>query len=57
MIDAAGTGALIEVDGGVVASNAQSCVDAGADALVAGTAVFGGGPDNYASAIRALKGG
>jgi ribulose-phosphate 3-epimerase len=57
MIDTAGTGALIEVDGGVVASNAQSCVDAGADALVAGTAVFGGGPSSYASAIRALKGG
>ena len=55
MIDAAGTGALIEVDGGVVASNAGACVDAGADALVAGTAVFGGGPSTYAAAIRALK--
>jgi ribulose-phosphate 3-epimerase len=57
MFDAAGSTAIIEVDGGVVASNAQACVDAGADALVAGTAVFGGGPDTYAAAIRALKGG
>jgi len=31
----------VEVDGGVDASNAKACVDAGADVLVAGTAVFG----------------
>lgn len=31
----------VEVDGGVDAGNARSCVDAGADVLVAGTAVFG----------------
>jgi ribulose-phosphate 3-epimerase len=31
----------IEVDGGVDAGNAKACVDAGADVLVAGTAVFG----------------
>jgi ribulose-phosphate 3-epimerase len=30
----------IEVDGGVDATNAKACVDAGADVLVAGTAVF-----------------
>src|ERR1019366_10247195 len=30
----------VEVDGGVDASNAKACVDAGADVLVAGTAVF-----------------
>ena len=30
----------VEVDGGVDASNARACVDAGADVLVAGTAVF-----------------
>ena len=36
----------VEVDGGVDATNARACVDAGADVLVAGTAVFGhpGGP-------------
>src|ERR1017187_3721603 len=31
----------VEVDGGVDATNAKACVDAGADVLVAGTAVFG----------------
>jgi ribulose-phosphate 3-epimerase len=31
----------IEVDGGVDASNARACVEAGANVLVAGTAVFG----------------
>ncbi|MGH9128106.1 MAG: ribulose-phosphate 3-epimerase [Acidimicrobiales bacterium] len=31
----------VEVDGGVDAGNARSCVDAGANVLVAGTAVFG----------------
>src|SRR3954451_23157659 len=31
----------LEVDGGVDASNARACVDAGANVLVAGTAVFG----------------
>jgi ribulose-phosphate 3-epimerase len=30
----------VEVDGGVDATNAKACVDAGADVLVAGTAVF-----------------
>lgn len=32
---------LIEVDGGISASNARSVFEAGADALVAGSAVFG----------------
>lgn len=35
--------AQIEVDGGVDASNARQLVQAGAEILVAGTAVFGGG--------------
>ncbi len=47
----------IEVDGGVDASNAASVVSAGATALVAGTAVFRGGPDHYAANIAALRGG
>ena len=46
----------IEVDGGVDPDTAPRCVDAGATALVAGTAVFRGGPDAYASNIAALKG-
>ena len=44
---------LIEVDGGVKAENAASIREAGADILVAGTAVFGA--PEYAAAIRAIR--
>jgi len=44
----------IEVDGGIKPENACLVCDAGADILVAGTAIFGQ-PD-YAVAMRALKG-
>jgi ribulose-phosphate 3-epimerase len=47
----------LEVDGGIDAENARAAVDAGATALVAGTAVFRGGPDAYAANIKALRGG
>ena len=40
MIDDAGLKTKIEVDGGVSLSNAKQIVDAGADVLVAGNAVF-----------------
>lgn len=43
----------IEVDGGVKADNAAEIRDAGADVLVAGTAIFGQ-PD-YGAAIQALR--
>jgi ribulose-phosphate 3-epimerase len=56
MVDRAGLDILIEIDGGVTADNARRCIDAGANALVAGTAVFKGGPDAYARNIAALKG-
>jgi ribulose-phosphate 3-epimerase len=56
MIDASGRDIVLEVDGGVTAETARLCVDAGATALVAGTAVFRGGPDAYASNITALRG-
>ena len=46
----------IEVDGGIDSETARQAVDAGATALVAGTAAFRGGPDCYAANIRALKG-
>jgi ribulose-phosphate 3-epimerase len=46
----------LEVDGGVDPETARQAVDAGATALVAGTAVFRGGPTAYAANIRALKG-
>jgi ribulose-phosphate 3-epimerase len=56
LLDTAGSKAHLQVDGGVTAVNAGACVAAGADALVAGTAVFRGGPSAYAANIRALKG-
>jgi ribulose-phosphate 3-epimerase len=46
---------LIEVDGGVDAETAPLAIAAGANVLVAGTAVFRGGPEHYADNIRALK--
>ena len=42
-IDERGLAARIEVDGGVDATNARALADAGAEILVAGQAVFGGG--------------
>ncbi len=56
ILDRTGHGAILQVDGGVTAANAGACVDAGATALVAGTAAFKGGPSQYAANIRALKG-
>jgi ribulose-phosphate 3-epimerase len=46
----------IEVDGGVDPLTARQAVDAGATVLVAGTAAFRGGPQQYAANIAALKG-
>lgn len=56
MIDASGCAIALEVDGGVTPATAPQCVAAGATALVAGSAVFKGGPEAYAGNIRALKG-
>jgi ribulose-phosphate 3-epimerase len=55
MIDASGRDIVLEVDGGVTPQTAAGCLEAGATALVAGTAVFRGGPSAYAANIRALK--
>ena len=46
----------LEVDGGIDAETARQAVGAGATALVAGTAVFRGGPSEYAGNIKALRG-
>ena len=54
MIDATGRPIRLMVDGGVTALTAPRILAAGADALVAGTAVFGA-PD-YAAAIAGLRG-
>lgn len=57
-LDGAGLSQVVlQVDGGVGPQNARRCVDAGATALVAGTAVFKGGPDAYARNIASLKEG
>ena len=56
MIDASGRDIILEVDGGVTAETAPLCLSAGATALVAGSAVFKGGPDAYAGNIAALRG-
>ena len=55
MIDASGRDIIIEVDGGITPETAPLCLEAGATALVAGTAVFRGGPNAYAANIQALK--
>jgi ribulose-phosphate 3-epimerase len=55
-IDALGKPIDLEVDGGVDQSNCRRVVEAGADALVAGTATFRGGPSAYADNIKALRG-
>ncbi|MGN6269518.1 MAG: ribulose-phosphate 3-epimerase [Sphingomonas sp.] len=57
MIDKSGRDIDLEVDGGIDAETARQAIAAGADALVAGTATFKGGPDRYAANIRALRGG
>jgi ribulose-phosphate 3-epimerase len=55
-IDALGLTVDLEVDGGIDQGNCRQVIDAGADALVAGTATFRGGPSAYAENIRALRG-
>ena len=53
MLDRIGSRALLEVDGGVKADNAATVLEAGADVLVAGSAIFSG--RNYAATISALR--
>ena len=46
----------LEVDGGIDSGTAPQAIGAGATVLVAGTAAFRGGPGEYASNIRSLRG-
>ena len=46
----------LEVDGGISPETAKRAVAAGADVLVAGTAVFKDGPAHYAANIARLRG-
>src|SRR5215469_8887647 len=55
-IDATGRDIALEVDGGITPETAKRAIAAGADTLVAGTAVFQGGPSRYAANIAALRG-
>lgn len=54
MIDASGSSARIEIDGGVNLTNARPLLDAGADVLVAGNFVFSA--VDPGGVIKALKG-
>jgi ribulose-phosphate 3-epimerase len=55
-LDQTGREILLEVDGGVTAQTAPRCIAAGATALVAGTAVFKGGAEQYAANIASIRG-
>jgi ribulose-phosphate 3-epimerase len=54
-IDKSGRDIILEVDGGVNAKTAPRVVAAGATALVAGTAVYGGDPSAYRDNIAKLR--
>ncbi|MBI1251284.1 MAG: ribulose-phosphate 3-epimerase [Alphaproteobacteria bacterium] len=56
MIDGCGRDIILEVDGGVNETTARQCIEAGATALVAGTAVFSGDRADYARNIARLRG-
>ena len=53
MITDAGADVIIEIDGGVGIHNASKLVEAGADALVAGSAVFNAeNPTDYIAELK-----
>ena len=54
MLDAIGSTAELEVDGGIKPGNAAAIVAAGATVLVAGSAIFGG-PNSVADNVNAFK--
>ena len=55
-IDASGRDIDLEVDGGITPVTAKQVIEAGANVLVAGTAVFKDGPEKYAENIAAIRG-
>jgi ribulose-phosphate 3-epimerase len=55
-IDASSRSIDLEVDGGIAPDTARQVIEAGADVLVAGTAVFKDGPAHYARNITAIRG-
>ena len=56
VLAATGRDIALEVDGGITPETAKRAIAAGANVLVAGTAVFQGGPSCYADNIKALRG-
>ena len=54
-IDQTGREIILEVDGGLKPENSQAAISAGVTAIVAGSAVFKGGPSAYAANIAALR--
>ena len=55
MIDQTGRDIILEIDGGLNAETSPRAISAGVTAIVAGSAVFKGGPTAYADNIRALR--
>jgi ribulose-phosphate 3-epimerase len=55
MIDQTGRDIILEIDGGLNAETSPRAIAAGVTAIVAGSAVFKGGPAAYADNIRALR--
>ncbi len=55
-IQATGRMIDLEVDGGINTDTARHAIEAGANVLVAGTAVFTGGPAAYADNIARIRG-
>ena len=56
-IDYQGRPIDLEVDGGINPETARAAIAAGADLLVAGTAVFAGGASHYGDNIRRIRAG
>lgn len=54
-IDDSGRDIILEVDGGLNPKTAPQAISAGVTAIVAGSAVFKGGPDHYAKNISDLR--
>lgn len=55
LLDAVGGDIWLQIDGGVSAETIERCAEAGADAFVAGSAVFGADdPDAVVTSLRAL---
>ena len=55
LIEMKGLNTLIEVDGGINLETSKLCIEAGADVLVAGSAIFSEKQSNYSHIIQSLR--